>query len=147
MEPDHLLRTLRGCGEPRDRDGRGVGAKDRIASGGLLHLADHAVLELQVFEDRLDDEIDCSDFGPIDRAPQARFTLRGDVGLHLARLYATGVVLANARRTALQRGGVLFEQDDVEARIESGDRDPRTLRRVVPEPEDVGPLHIPQAGI
>ena len=55
--PTTRRRPARGRRDLGDGHRRGVGGEDAGLGGGRLHLGEHAPLELQVLEDRLDDEI------------------------------------------------------------------------------------------
>ena len=68
---------LERCRQRSDRQGRGVGAEDRVLADHVLRLGDHLFLDLAILEHRLDDEI---------AAFQRRIIGgRGDAGEHARR--------------------------------------------------------------
>ncbi|SHW83077.1 Uncharacterised protein [Mycobacteroides abscessus subsp. abscessus] len=65
MDTDEVLLTLHTRGQPRDGQGGGVGAKERVGLDDVFDLLEHLVLELGVLENGLDHEVDTGQVGRV----------------------------------------------------------------------------------
>ena len=92
MDADELRRVLGALGERRDRQGRGVGAEDRVGHH-RLRLGGGLRLDLAVLEHRLDHEIDAGERGVVGG--------RGDARQHGVALRRGGAALVDLVGQAL----------------------------------------------
>ena len=58
VHPAEILGALQGLGQAGDRNGRGVGRQDRVLLDVGFQLRQHGLLDLLVFDDRLDHDVD-----------------------------------------------------------------------------------------
>jgi hypothetical protein len=99
---EEALGVLHGADQLLDRDGRGVGADDRVGAGVLGDRAEHVALDVEALEDGLLDEVDVGD-GLLDRLAGGD-VLRDELG----RARGEQPLLLELARLALQRSREAF---------------------------------------
>ena len=57
MQPNDSVGTARSCRHLDDRERRRVRGEDRVLGADLVQFLEHAILDLDILDDRLDDEI------------------------------------------------------------------------------------------
>ena len=126
VDADELIRTHRGLGQIGDRQGRGIGGKDRIRRNDRLDLFGHLGLDAGIFEHRLDDEVDVLEGlkigGGVDLGQKRLFLLRG-------RFLAGDALVHEAFRVGLAAvGGFLrlVDEDHVHTGLGRDERDTGT---------------------
>ena len=126
VDADEVLVAGDALGQVGDRQGRGVRTEHRIGFDDVLDLLEHLLLEIDGFEDRLDDEVDTGEIlGRGARGDPVEDSLRlrlGGLALGQGRFLTLGSV-----GLALLRVGELdVLEHDLDARLRSavGDRRP-----------------------
>src|SRR5450830_1637184 len=61
VHADEVFRTLEGLGQQRDGNGRGVGRQDSVVFNLGLHFSQHRLLDLRVFDNRFDHQVDVAE--------------------------------------------------------------------------------------
>src|SRR5829696_4829183 len=141
------MRTYDGLGSPRGRsdggDGNrtGVGREHRAVAADAVEIAEDLLLDLDLFEDGLDDDVGVGDGVEVGRRADPRQRGVAIVGADPALLYEAGRALADRVDTATQRFVGDVTQDHLPSRLCSDLRDTRSHE---PGPDDGDSLrHCP----
>src|SRR4051794_12179973 len=139
VEADHLVGTIGGVADLRDRQARGVGGEDRVAGRRGIQIREHGVLDLHLLRHGLDDEVDVAELGVVGRTGDQ---LQRAVRLGGRILLRELPLLHQLRDLALSDLARLFQSrvDELGVDVLEHHRDPR--RR-----DDLGDLaaHHPRA--
>ena len=129
VEEVHAAEVLRAGQRLRqqiDGDGRGVGGEDGVAADLRLHLGQHHVLDLEILDDRLDDQVDAPEVsvaqGRRDLVQHRRHLVRR----HAPAPHELGQELRGLAEPQVDTGRVDVLHDDRDALVGRLVRDPAT---------------------
>jgi hypothetical protein len=143
VHADHAFRPLRGLGDLRDRERGGVRREDRVRPADSLELGKEPPLRLQLFDDRLDDEVAVGqvvELGRQRQPPEGRVL----VGLgHAPFLHGPAEVALDRRAGAFVQLVGDLPADRRMPRLGADLGDARAHR---PQPDNSNPLDLHGAG-